>query len=318
MMRKRGEMTTQQIVTLIVVIVSFAVILFFMFRLNLGETTDEELCHNSVLTRGSAVVAAEAFPLKCHRKYICINNGGDCEGLTNPEIKEVRSLDETYQVLADEMANCWWMFGEGRVNYVGGDLTHNNYCSICSQIYFDDSLKTLEEIGDKKISKDGFYKFLENNNIDKTNTYAEYLFGGNNLDAIKKESLEKHGVGSFGDIEIGDQYFVIMGITSEVGLWNWVGIGAGGGSAVVGAAVVSAIVFGTTPVGWVAGLTIIGLSAGVGGAVGVGIGDTIEPEIATITLEGRGVDNKFMAPTIIEANSEKFNALNCESILTLA
>jgi hypothetical protein len=316
MINKRGEMTTQQIITLVVVIVSFTVILFFMFRLNLGETTNEELCHNSVLTRGSAVVAAEAFPLKCHRKYICITkSGGDCEGLTNPERIEVKDLNETYKVLADEMANCWWMFGEGRVNYVGDDLTHNNYCSICSQIYFDEGLRS---IAGEKISKDGLYKFLENNKIDETNTYAEYLFGSKDLDVLKKESLEKYGVGSFGDIEIGDQYFVMVGITSEVGLWNWVGIGVGGGSAAVGAAVVSAIVFGTTPVGWVAGLTIIGLSAGAGGAVGVGIGDTIEPEIATITLEGRGIDNKFMAPTIIEANSEKFNALNCESILTLA
>ncbi|MEN7982685.1 MAG: hypothetical protein ABFQ65_04530 [Nanoarchaeota archaeon] len=314
--KNKGEITSQQIVILIVVIVSFAVLLVFLFRLNLGDTTDEELCHNSVLTRGSAVVPSDAVPLNCHRKYICITGKeGNCEGLTNPERIEVESLSEIYETLADEMANCWWMFGEGRVNYVGDDLTHNNYCSICSQIYFDEGLKSITG---EKITKDGLYKFLENNNIDKTNTYAEYLFGGKNLDAIKKESLEKHGVESFGDIEVGKQYFVVMGITSEVGLWNWVGIGAGGGSAIVGAAVVSAIVFGTTPVGWVAGLTVIGLSAGAGGAVGVGIGETIEPEIATIILDGRGIDNKFMAPTIIEANSEKFNALNCEEILTLA
>jgi hypothetical protein len=313
--KKNGEITSQQIVILVIVIVSFAVILFFLFRLNLGETSDDELCHNSVVTRGSAVIPSDAVPLNCHRKYICITkSGGTCQGLTNPERIEVKSLDEIYKAIADQMANCWWMFGEGRINYVGGKLEKNNYCSICSQVYFD---KSLESITGNTISKDKLYDFLKDNKIDETNSYLDYLIGTNDLASIKKESSEKNDVNTFGILEIGKQYFVIMGITSDVSLWNWAGLGAGGGSVLIGGAVVSALVFGTTPVGWIAGIAVIGVITGVGTTIG-SIKDTVNPEIAIISVNGRGIDNKFMAPTIVEVNSEKFNALNCEEILTLA
>ena len=47
----RAELTTQQIVGLIILIISFVIILYFIFALNLGETTDKEICHNSVALR---------------------------------------------------------------------------------------------------------------------------------------------------------------------------------------------------------------------------------------------------------------------------
>ena len=42
----------------------------------------------------------------------------------------------------------------------------------------------------------------------------------------------------------------------------------------------------------------------------------ISPSIGAITVEGDGVKNKFMTPTIQEASSEEFKALNCDDILT--
>ena len=305
MINRKGEMTTQQIVILIVAIVSFAVILFLMFRLNLGGTTDEELCHNSVVMRGNSVVPSDAIPLKCHRKYVCINNGGDCKGLTNPEKIEVKTLNETYKVLAEEMANCWWMFGEGRVNYVGDGLTKDNQCSICSQIYFDESLNSITG---ETINQDELYNFLKDNKIDTTNSYLDYIFGGNDIDSIKRDSSSGGEIGKFSDFEIGKQYFVVMGISNEIGL-AWKIAGA------VGA--VGSVIVGVSPVGWVTG-TILFASSVIVSVGGELVAEKIEPEILAITVNGRGIDNKFMAPTIIEANPEKFEALNCESILTLA
>lgn len=303
---KKAEMTTQQIVMLVVAIVSFTIILFFMFRLNLGETTSDELCHNSVITRGSSIVPSDALPLKCNRKYICITeSGGKCEGLTNPKRVEVKNLDKIYETLADEMANCWWMFGEGRVNYVGDGLTKNNHCSICSQIYFD---KSLENIAGEKINHDELYNYLKDNTIDKTNSYAEYILGSNDIESIKKDSSSGGEIGRFIDFEIGKQYFVTMGISNNVGLaWKIAGVTGAVGSVIVG----------VSPVGWVTGTVLFASSVivSIGGEV---VAEKIEPEILAVTINGRGIDNKFMAPTIIEANSEKFEALNCEDILTLA
>ena len=49
---KKGEMTTQQIVLLIILIASFAVILGFLFKLNFGAESEKDICHNSVVLRG--------------------------------------------------------------------------------------------------------------------------------------------------------------------------------------------------------------------------------------------------------------------------
>ena len=48
-MMKRGELTSQQLVTIIILIISFAVILILIFKLNLGQESDKEICHNSVV-----------------------------------------------------------------------------------------------------------------------------------------------------------------------------------------------------------------------------------------------------------------------------
>ena len=73
----KGELTTQQIVTLIILVVSFAVILFLIFRLNLGETTQKEICHNSVLMKAKSLPGTGY--LDCKTNYVCISGGGECD-----------------------------------------------------------------------------------------------------------------------------------------------------------------------------------------------------------------------------------------------
>ncbi len=84
---------------------------------------------------------------------------------------------EIKQELADEMAECWYKYGEGRLNLFrdtpGDELT---YCAVCSKIDFEGDAK------DKKI--DDFTLYLLNNQvpakylkteIDSTKTYFNYL-----------------------------------------------------------------------------------------------------------------------------------------------
>ena len=307
-MKKKGELTTQQIVMLIILITSFAVILFLLFRLNLGKETDKEICHNSVVMRGNSVLPKDAVSLNCKTKYLCITEDGTCEGLTKPEIKKVKEKTEVYKILADEMADCWWMFGEGKVNYVGSDFSHNNYCSICSQVVFDNSLKKIKEIKNGKISKDELYEYLSETNMGEEKiTYSEYLLGTNDIKSIKQEFFEKKGVDSFGSIEIDKPYFVVMGITSGIGnTYKWIG----GGAIVLGV-----ITFPITSVPTAVGAILVGsgIMSGVGGGQVAGL---FEPEIGALTTNGKGIDNQFMLPTILEVDSEKFKQLNCEEVLT--
>jgi len=111
--------------------------------------------------------------------------------MTNPNIKKVETLPEIYKVLADEMADCWWMFGEGKINYVGKDFKSNLYCSICTQLAFDDSLRDIE------ISEKEFYQYLEDNEISEGKSYLKYLFDLDNVEQLE-ESFSEEG-GSFGD-----------------------------------------------------------------------------------------------------------------------
>lgn len=300
MKNNRAELSTQQIVMIIILITSFAVILFFLFRLGIGEKSEEQLCHNSVLQKASVFSDA---PLQCYRNYVCITKDGSCEELIKPEKIKVKSLDEVYGALANEMADCWWMFGEGKVEYIGKDLTKNNYCSICSQIYFDDSLETLEGVENKKISKDELYDYLTKNEYSKDKTYSQYLLGTNDISIFKQE-------GSFGNIEIGKQYFNVMGITSGVKDWK-TALGVGG---VAYTTYGLLNLFSLGPPGWIAGIVVVGSTIVTSAALK--ISDLIEPEIGAIIVQGNGIDNQFMSPTMQEVDSAKFKSLNCADILT--
>lgn len=318
-MEKRGELTTQQIVLLIILITSFVVVLFFLFRLDLGKESKSEICHNSVIMKGSSVLPEESVELKCNREYICITEDGSCEGLTKPKKFEVDSVEEVYEVLADKMAECWWMFGEGKVDYIGDKVAKRNYCSICSQILFDDSLEilfddsleNLEEVEEGKISKDELYDYLSENEISEGETYSDYLFGTSDIENLKQQISEHEEntelIRTFGSINIGEQYYVVMGITSEIGnTYKWIGVGVGVLS--IPAFIASAPVTGVILIG----------SGVLAGTTGGSVAGLFEPEIGAITVEGEGIPNEFMAPTIQKASQEMFEVLNCKDVISYA
>ncbi|MCK5624540.1 hypothetical protein KAI04_01740 [Candidatus Pacearchaeota archaeon] len=308
----KGELSTQQIIMLIILIMSFIVILYFLFRLNLGESGEKEICYNSVVMKANPVLSKGDVSLNCQRTYVCLTKDGSCEAMTNPNIRKVETSDEVYKALADEMADCWWMFGEGTIDYVGDKAKESNYCSICSQIAFDDSMKEIEEFDLGKINQDELYTYLAKTPLSENKeTYAEYFFNTKDMELLKTSISENinnsEAIETFGTINLDEQYFVITGITSEIGnTYKWIG------GITIGVGVI------TLPfTGLIAGAIVV--STGIGTVIG---GDDLaglfEPKIAAITVEGDGVENEFMAPTIIEARSETFKLLNCKDILTVA
>ncbi len=308
----KGEITTQQIVLLIILLISFAVILFFIFRLNPAEETDKEICHNSVVLKGTVLPDA-ATPLKCSRTYICLSKDGSCERMTSPEIVKVKSEEEIYAALAKEMADCWWMFGEGRISYVNPTGVPRNYCSICTQFVLDDSVKDIEGVGEE-ISQDKLYEYLSKTSLPEgEGTYASYLLRTNDVDRLKRDLSRRVGEDvNFGSIEFGKQYFVVMGITSESNTLTW----ALGGALIAGIGAVSVATGGIAPA--LVSTVLVGEVAGAGAGIAgeLVLSDLISPKIGAIVVEGDGVGNKFMAPTITEASSEEFELLNCADILT--
>lgn len=139
---KRGEITTQQIVILIILIVSFAVILYFLYQLNPGGTGAEEICHNSVVMSKYKVL--DSGGLDCKTQYLCISGGGGCKDFSSTETVKV-NLDEAdiSKKLYEKMSNCWWMYGESQVDFVSAFSFPGNYpCSICYIVNFDEEIKS--------------------------------------------------------------------------------------------------------------------------------------------------------------------------------
>jgi hypothetical protein len=294
MKNKLGEITTQQIVLIIVLIASFAIIMFFMAQLNLGQSTEKELCHNSVVSRGSSVLPADSVPLNCKRSYLCLTEDGSCEQMTNPIKEKVKTEAEVYEVLSRELADCWWMFGEGEINYVGSDFLSKNYCSICSQIAFDDSMNEIIEEG--VVYEDLVYAYMEENKIpNKDKTYLEYLYKINDFSVIKQEFIEK-GL-EFGKIDLNKQYYIMMGIKSDVSTKSWIASGA-----VLG---IVTLVASPITTGIISGIIFSSAGGGVGKAA------------VSFFVNGDS-GNEYLSPSIIEVNSNEFENLECNSIITLS
>lgn len=322
---KKGELTTEQIVLLIILIASFVILIAYLVYIQLNKETNDEICHASVALRGGI---GEMTPLNCQREYICLTKDGSCESMTKPIIKKVKTEEDVYRTLAEEMRDCWWVFGEGDINYVKDRMTKQNLCSICDQIFLDDSVKEVKtEYGVYPfakgiMSKDELYKYMAQTKMpdsDKDLTYSQYIFNVDNFDDLKQELSNEAGKQvTFGTIEIGKPYFIVMGITTEVNKVTWVL----GGAVVVGAGVLTAgLIYVPISILAIPGITFAGVLVGeaAGGAIGLGakeISELFSPEINAILIEGGEVENKFMAPAIIEADSDKFKLLECKEIIS--
>lgn len=162
---KRGELTTTQIIGIVLAIIGFVAILFFLFmNLDLAGFSEESACKASVLTRAVAPNVAQGLvPLKCNTKKICITNGtGNCasqfrgeEGVTIIKLKgkmnnakDVRAMRNTIErISAEEMYSCWSMMGEGKLDIFGKFSTDLGIksvvpsCVICSRIAIDEGVK---------------------------------------------------------------------------------------------------------------------------------------------------------------------------------
>jgi hypothetical protein len=186
MIGKKGELTTQQLVTITVLIVSFVILLIFLFTINFGEDTRQQICRNSVELASKKTGGIIGFGeqrlsrLDCVTNYVCASPGEKCTQSPTAEISKVNDENGFYDLLANEMATCWWMFGEGELEFINKDGIK---CGICSQIYLNDELainyaasdfdKILQEkiVDGREITHWQYYaRFFMKNNIQQINS----------------------------------------------------------------------------------------------------------------------------------------------------
>ena len=169
---KKGELTTKQLVTLIILIASFAIILFLIFRLDLGQVTREQVCHNSVVlqARNPLDKLDTSVEFDCEARDVCITGGEECVGSFD-KIIDVDKSDNSGVIkgILGEMTNCWWMFGEGKLDFSFVAFGEKTRCGICSRISFDSSLN------DVAVGYGELFYYM-NEDFQNSQTYKKYLF----------------------------------------------------------------------------------------------------------------------------------------------
>jgi len=224
---KKGELTSSQIITIVLAIAGFIVVLIFLAILfeDRGEG-DRELCKFSVLTRATSPIGSlqASIPLKCTTEKICISASGKkdaCKQFAGEEDKspvklkgsvdeKARKIEETY---ANAMFDCWNMMGEGKLDvFPGSDRPKSEIgtilsvigdalgipkklkpaCVICSRVALADDL--FDENGEPKefLKKVDTNRYLKDEFIPNTNEkYIKYFSDEQVRGFLDKEFFEQ-------------------------------------------------------------------------------------------------------------------------------
>lgn len=164
-MNKRGELTSQQIILIILALAGFAIILYFLVSLNIEGKGEDQACKLAILARAQVSSGIpflkESLPLACKTKKTCITGAdGKCEENFAGEKYDLIKVDEDEakesieKVLASEYVKCWDTVGRGNLQ-VFGTLSKDQLgvgvaepkCMICARIAVDDiSQETLRQV----------------------------------------------------------------------------------------------------------------------------------------------------------------------------
>lgn len=285
---KKAEMTSEQIIGIVLLIVGFIIVLLLYFGIDWTGQTDQEVCHLSVVARGSlpdTLELKELPPLKCKTKKVCVTDKtfgkGTCEtfGKEYDSVKvsdeQLKQEGEIKKVFADELVDCWNMMGEGKIQlFKQFILEKRSACVICSRIAFDADVET------KKV--DNFAMYLNNKIPNKNISYWKFLTANKAQDY----SLASDAIGSFDTKEKA----IIFTEVDGKGLTNMMAKAPG-----------MAVGFVTGNVG--AGILSIG--------VGVEINDWIK------TLSWFNVVDYYSSIYVVDYNAKDISELQCDSIESL-
>ena len=309
MMNKKGELSSSQLVTIIILIVSFAVILIFFYIFNFKGEVTKESCRNSVVLRGTAL-SKSVVQLQCETKDVCFSKTGNCDSAKKgTEVIKVADKTALMNELGTLMYDCWWQMGEGKVDYRASGIGNSeSYCAVCNSVKFDSSVKNSGDMN--SISLADLYGSLQNRRVqNKDMNYLQYLYGFNNLQAVRDNILAvSQNYGKQIDIDnqkldLADGDLALITALTKSGWAIPIAGGVGGG--VVGGATgyfVSGALVASGPVGWVVGAGIAGGAAIAG----------------TIAYKSTENDVAYMPPAFYGYNSADFKGLNCKEFSTLS
>ena len=293
-MEEKGELTSKQLITIIILVVSFVIILLFYFSLNLNSEVNKESCRNSVVLRGTPL--GGATKLNCKTQDICLSAGGNCNSAGSDTINlDAKTERQPFDEVSNTMYDCWWQMGGGKVNYAPKGLLEHSYCSICNTIHADDKLKANSDLN--KINMKDYYTYLQEKKISNSDeSYLHYLYGFDSIEKVRSSILES----TQGKVDLYEQNidltnpsgYALVTATTKAGNWEKIlgGTLIGTGAALVGLA--------TGGIGYLF----------IGGAIVGG---------ATTFIASNG-DEDHTSPVLYSFDGEAIKALNCYEFSSLS
>jgi len=213
--KKRADITSAQLVTIILLVVGFGILIFLFWQFQWRGRIDKEACHQSVIFRATMPNIAgtkELVPLKCKTEKICITAGllgGSCEdfgketGITKFIVKDgtlEAKLNQIQKLIAGSIVDCWTTMGEGRVSlfsqYWAEQLGIGSVyptCLICSRIAFD--MTSLNKIGitENELAQMDVKQYMLNYAVpDKDISYYKYLVGNSPAGISVEQNMFKN------------------------------------------------------------------------------------------------------------------------------
>ena len=201
---KKGELMTGQIVSFILLIVSFIIILYVFSLIYSKDIIDDTACHESVVLRATAIASTTKVlgglaPLQCKTDKICL--GGDCKEFEGAEnvlnIKDIEENRDIEKVVAQEMVDCWTMMGEGKVSVFSESISESykfsnvkSDCVICSRIAISDN------IDEKIINDTNPMDYMFKHKVPGLEvSYYEFFSGDSSGATIQDEFMKEGAVG---------------------------------------------------------------------------------------------------------------------------
>lgn len=261
------------LISLIIAAIILLILLAWFNLLPFNQIVDKEACHQTVLMRSAqtpviGTALRKTVPLKCQTENILI------------DYKDEEKIKER---MANAMYDCWWMLGEGKLNFFSSELTRKNYCIICSNIRFKGNAINREI---------DLYDYLKETDIPMSDEkYIEYLSDGSN------ELL-----GEVKPVDTNKEYAVVFSFFKGEMLSNLI---AGTGGALVGA-----------KAGAVIGSIVPGVGTIVGGSVGLLVGGVLGNigESKWKTFISGSDQDYFASMYLIEYDKDSIENIGCTSI----
>lgn len=297
-MERKGELSSTQLITIIILIISFAVIVIFIVNLSLKSETEKQSCRNSVVLRGTPGIGGNV-KLDCKTQSVCISKGASCKEPSDVTIK-VSGRTELLDKLTNLMYDCWWQMGEGKVNYLPSSLGGTrNYCAICDIVHFGDDLKADKTMNNIPV-KD-LYLYMRNKKVGDTDMlYAFYKMRDINAlgAAISQTSRGFDMDRASYDFTRSEGYMLSTSMASKG--WGTTIAMAVGGTIIVGVGIVLAVP--------TAGASLVAVGAVAGGGVFGGLG---------LWIDGPG-GLPMNPPTYYVFNRDAIKSLECYEFSSLA